>query len=200
MGAHVIDIGPRVPRTDHPHWSRLAKRVLALLGWRLDIHIPDEPRLVVLAAPHTSNWDGLLAMLAIVALQIKLALFIKHTAFQGVLGGPLRKFGAVPIDRRAPGGVIGQTVAALRTREQMLIGLAPEGTRQRVEKWKRGFYVIAHEAQVPIVCAYVDYGRKVIGTGPVLHTSGDYSRDLAAIQDFYRTITPKVPARFHAHG
>jgi len=200
MGSHVIEIGARVPRTSHPLLSRIAQRLLALGGWRLDIHIPDEPRLMVLAAPHTSNWDGLLAMVAIVALQIRLALFIKHTAFEGVLGGPLRKFGALPIDRRAPGGVVGQTIQAFREREQLLIGMAPEGTRKPVEKWKRGFYLIADAAQVPVVCAYVDFGRKVIGTGLVLRTTGDYARDLAEIQAFYRTITPKRPENFVARG
>ena len=200
MGAHVIDIGARVPRTSHPLLSRVALRLLALAGWRLDVHLPDEPRLVVLAAPHTSNWDGLLAMVAIVALQIRLALFIKHTAFEGILGGPLRKFGAMPIDRRAPGGIVGQTVQAFRDREQLLIGIAPEGTRKRVDKWKRGFYLIANEAQVPVVCAYVDFGRKVIGTGLTLRTTGDYARDLEAIQAFYRTITPKRPENFSAAG
>jgi 1-acyl-sn-glycerol-3-phosphate acyltransferase len=200
MGENVIDIGPRVPRTRHPLLSRIALRLLALLGWRLDVHLPDEPRLVVLAAPHTSNWDGLLAMLAIVAMQIRLALFVKHTAFGRWLGPVLRKFGAIAIDRRAPGGAIGQTAEAFRTREQMLIGIAPEGTRQRVEKWKRGFYLIASDAGVPIVCAYVDYARKTIGTGLVLRTTGDYARDLEAIQAFYRTITPKRPERFSASG
>jgi 1-acyl-sn-glycerol-3-phosphate acyltransferase len=200
MGEHVIEIGARVPRTVHPHLSRVALRLLALFGWRLDVHMPDEPKLVVLAAPHTSNWDGLLAMFTIVALQIRLALFIKHTAFDGILGRPLRKFGAIPIDRRAPGGVIGQTVEAFRSEGQLLIGLAPEGTRKRVERWKRGFYLIANEARVPIVCCYIDYARKVIGTGLVLQPTGDYGRDLQAIQAFYRTVTPKRPERFAASG
>lgn len=196
MGEHIIDIGPRVPRTSHPFLSRIAQGVISLLGWRLDAHFPDEPKLVVLAAPHTSNWDGFFAMFAIVALQLKLGLFVKHTAFDGVLGPLLRKFGALPIDRRAPGGVIGQTVEAFKTQPQLLIGLAPEGTRKRVDKWKRGFYLIASEAGVPIVCAYVDYARRTIGTGLVLAASGNYERDLAAIQAFYRTITPKCPENF----
>ena len=200
MGEHIIDIGARVPRTSHPLLSRVARRLLAFGGWRLDVHLPDEPRLVVLAAPHTSNWDGLLAMVAIVALQIRLALFIKHTAFEGLLGRPLRKFGALPIDRRAPGGVVGQTIQAFRDREQLLIGMAPEGTRKPVEKWKRGFYLIADAAQVPVVCAYIDFRRKVIGTGLVLRTTGDYARDLESIQSFYRTITPKRPENFLARG
>jgi 1-acyl-sn-glycerol-3-phosphate acyltransferase len=198
MGEHVIDIGARVPRTGHPVLRWLALRVLGLLGWRLDIHLPDEPKFVVLAAPHTSNWDGVLAILTMLAMELRMGLFIKHTAFSGVMGGILRKVGAIPIDRSAPGGIVGQTIDAFSAREQLLIGIAPEGTRKRVDKWKRGFYLIAAGAGVPLVCAYIDYARKVVGTGLVLRATGDYARDLEAIQAFYRTITPKNPANFGA--
>lgn len=192
-----MDIGPRVPRTAHPVLRWCALRLLALLGWRLEIRLPDEPKLVVLAAPHTSNWDGVFAVLAMLALELRIGLFVKHTAFQNpVIGRILRRVDAIAIDRAAPGGVISQTVEAFRTRPALVIGVAPEGTRQRVDKWKRGFYLIAQEARVPIVCAYVDYGRKVVGSGLQLRASGDYARDLEAIQAFYRTITPKWPENF----
>lgn len=201
MGDHVIDIGARVPRTRHAVLRFVAQRLLSLLGWRLDIHLPDEPRLVVLAAPHTSNWDGVLAVLAIFALELRLGLFVKHSAFKTrLVGGILRKAGAIAIDRRAPGGVVGQTVEAFKSRPELLIGLAPEGTRQRVDKWKRGFHLIATEAQVPLICAYMDYGRKVIGTGLRLDRAGDYAQDLERIQAFYRTITPLRPENFSAAG
>ena len=85
-------------------------------------------------------------------------------------------------------------------RSELLIGLAPEGTRRRVEKWKRGFHLIATGANVPVVCAYVDYGRKTIGTGLVLQRCGEYAADLEKIQAFYRTITPRCPERFSAAG
>ena len=194
----MIDIGARVPRTAHPLLRWCALRLLSLLGWRLDVHLPDTPKLVVLAAPHTSNWDGVLAVLAMLAMELRMGLFVKHTAFDGILGPVLRKVGALPIDRTARGGVIAQTVAAFNTQPQLLIGIAPEGTRQRVDKWKRGFYLIADGARVPLVCAYIDYARKTIGTGPVLMPGGDYARDLEAIQVFYRTITPKHPQNFSA--
>ena len=201
MGAHVIDIGARVPRTSHPVLRRCALAVLDLLGWRLDVRLPDAPHLVVLAAPHTSNWDGVLAVLAMLAMELRLGLFVKHTAFENRFVGPmLRKVGALPIDRTAPGGMVAQTVQAFRTQPQLMIGIAPEGTRRRVDKWKRGFYLIANDAKVPIVCAYIDYRTKVVGTGLALQPSGDYKQDLEAIQVFYRTITPKVPARFSARG
>ena len=201
MGEHVIDIGPRVPRSAHPLLRRLAAWLMSLLGWRLDVHFPDEPKLVVLGAPHTSNWDGVFAVLAVLALELRIGLFVKHTAFKNpVIGRILRGIGAVPIDRSAPGGIVAQTVAAFRERPQMVIAIAPEGTRRRVEKWKRGFHLIAQEAGVPMVLAYVDYRRKVVGTGPVLRASGDYARDLETIQAFYRGVTPKRPGNFNAAG
>jgi 1-acyl-sn-glycerol-3-phosphate acyltransferase len=198
MGDHVIDIGPRVPRTSHPLLRWFALRVLGLMGWRLDIRLPDEPRLVVLAAPHTSNWDGVLAVLAMLGLELRIGLFVKHTAFKGLIGRILRRVDAIPIDRGAAGGIISQTVDAFRTRPALVIGIAPEGTRKRVEKWKRGFHLIASGAQAPMVCAYIDYARKVVGTGPVIPPGGDYAGDLATIQAFYRTITPKRPENFSA--
>lgn len=200
MGEHVVNIGPRVPRTARPVLRWCALRLLGLLGWRLDVNLPDEPKLVILAAPHTSNWDGVLAILAMLAMDLRLGLFVKHTAFDGLLGRMLRNMGAIPIDRSAPGGIVAQTVEAFRTRPQLVIGIAPEGTRQRVQKWKRGFYLIAQDAQVPIVCAYLDYARRVVGTGPTLRASGDYARDLETIQAFYRGIAPKRPEDFSAAG
>ena len=200
MGEHIVDIGAGVPRTHHPLLRKFSRWLLAVGGWRLDIHLPDEPRLLVICAPHTSNWDGVLAILAMLAMELRLGLFIKHTAFEGPLGNILRKVDAIPIDRSAPGGVVGQTIEAFRTRPQLFIGIAPEGTRQRVEKWKRGWYLIAEGARVPVVCAYIDYARKVVGTGPTFVPGGDYARDLAAVQAFYRTVTPKRPENFSAGG
>lgn len=196
MGPHIIDIGPRVPRRPHPLLRGCASTLMRLTGWRVEAHLPNEPRMVVLAAPHTSNWDGWYAILAMLVMELQLGLFVKHTAFKGMLGNWLRALGAIPIDRTAPGGLVSQTVDAFRTREQLVIGIAPEGTRRRTPKWKRGFYLIAHQAQVPIVCAYVDYATRTVGTGLVLRASGDYEKDLAAIQSFYRTITPNNPENF----
>src|SRR5687768_13101136 len=109
---HTIDIGAKVPRGGRRVLQWLALRVLSLYGWRLDMHLPDEPKLMVLAAPHTSNWDGFFAILAMLAMDLRLGLFVKHSAFKGPLGRVLRKLDAIPVDRRAAGGVIGQTVKA----------------------------------------------------------------------------------------
>jgi 1-acyl-sn-glycerol-3-phosphate acyltransferase len=197
----VIDLGARVPRAPRPLLRWCALRLLGMLGWRLDIRIPDEPRFIIIGAPHTSNWDGVIGVLAMLAMELRLALYVKHTAFESrIVGGILRRLDAFPVDRSAPGGVVAQTIAAFRERAQLAIAIAPEGTRRRVAKWKRGFYLIAQEAGVPIVLAYLDYARKVVGTGPVLRPGGDYARDLETIQAFYRTVAPRRPENFNASG
>ncbi len=200
MSAHLVEMGPRVPRTHFRFAQSLTLGLLRLFGWRLEFRLPDEPKMVVLAAPHTSNWDGFFAIISLAAMNLKLGLFVKHSMFRWPLRGLLNMLGAIPINRNAAGGLVGQTVQAFRGQSQLLIGLAPEGTRGHAVKWKRGFYLIALEAKVPIVCAYLDYGRKVAGTGLVLWPTDDYAADLEKIQAFYRTITPKYPQNFSANG
>lgn len=200
MNDNVIEMGPRVPRRPHALLRWLAERLMALHGWRVDVRMPDVPKMVILAGPHTSNWDGYFAILTMLVLELQLGLFVKHTAFKGILGRWLHALGAIPIDRSAPGGLVAQTVEAFRSHEQLAIGIAPEGTRARVDKWKRGFHLIAAGAQVPMVCAYMDYARKTVGIGPIVMPSADYAKDLETIQAFYRTITPHTPANFSANG
>lgn len=195
-----VEIGANVPRTHRPVLRWIARKLLHLCGWHLDVRIPDAPRLVILAAPHTSNWDGFFAITAMIALDLRLALFVKHTMFRFPFRNLLRWVGATPIDRRAAGGLIGQTVQAFRDNPQFVIALAPEGTRKRVDLWKRGFHLIATGAGVPVVCAYLDYGRKVVGTGLVIEQCTDYDGDLARVQAFYRTIQPARPENFSALG
>lgn len=199
-GVDRVEIGASVPRTHRPLLRRLARAILRLCGWRLDVQLPDSPKLILLAAPHTSNWDGFYAIVAMIALDLRLGLFVKHTMFRAPFVGMLNALGAIPIDRRAAGGLIGQTVEAFNQRPQLLIGLAPEGTRKRVDKWKRGFHLIATGAGVPVVCAYLDYGRKVVGTGLALQCGEDFQADLERVQAFYRTIQPCRPENFSTHG
>ena len=191
-----MDIGHQVPRSRRPFRRWLGKLILHSLGWQLDVKLPDVPKMVVLAAPHTSNWDFVFAVATIFALDLRMNLFAKHTLFKWPWGGFFRWAGLMPVDRRAANGVVGQTTQAFAEHPQLMIGLAPEGTRKRVVSWKSGFWQIARGAQIPIVCAYVDYRRKVVGIGTVLMPGEDFAADLATIQAFYRTITPHTPANF----
>ena len=189
-----------------PRWGNALTRALGagflrLRGWKMDVHLPaDQPRLVITAAPHTSNWDGILAVAAIMALGIRLNFFAKESLFRWPFRGLLVALGGVPIRREAARGIVEQTTALFAARQQLFVGVAPEGTRSRAPIWKSGFYRIALAGGTPILLAYIDYGRKQVGTGPLIHPSGNYEADLERIQAFYRTITPRWPQKFAAEG
>src|SRR5690606_16958743 len=137
-------------------------------------------------APHSSNWDGIWGFAAKLALGLEIRVLGKAQLFRWPLGPLLRRLGVIPIDRSAPQGTVGQAVELIRRSERIWYTLAPEGTRKRVERWKTGFWKIAHDAQVPILPAYFHYPDKVIGLGPPFRTSGDMDADLAALRQWYR--------------
>lgn len=174
--------------------------MLRLGGWRLDLHLPAEPKLVLTCAPHTSNWDGLWLIATIWAVGVRVNWFGKDTLFRWPFGGLLVWLGGVPIRRDRASDVVTTTAEIFASRERMWVGIAPEGTRSRSPLWKSGFHRIARRANAPILATYVDYGRKVIGSGPLLRPGDDYDADLATLQAFYRTITPKNPENFAAEG
>lgn len=193
---HQINIGAAVPRLQQAGLRLLGHCVLRLFGWRLQVQI-NTPRCVIIVAPHTSNWDFVFGMAAILALQIRVHWYAKHTLFQGWWGGFFRALGGFPVDRSAHGGVVAQTTQRFAQSETLMVGLAPEGTRSRVERWKRGFYHMAHAAQVPVVTAYIDYNTRVVGTGPVFTPTGDWAADLRPVFEFYRGIAPRRPENFY---
>ncbi len=194
--ADRIEVGASVPRRGNRVLYWLGSSILRVMGWRMDIVLPNQPKLIVILAPHTSNWDFVVGMAAILKLQAHFNFYGKSQVFEPPFGFFFRWLGGMPVDRMAPGGVVGQTVRAFREREQLVIALAPEGTRSLRTQWKRGFYHMANEAQVPVVCAYLDFRRKLVGTGPMFTPSGDWSYDMKPVFDFYRGIGAKRPELF----
>lgn len=175
---------PHVRGSGFVRW--LGRTVLRLGGWRVLGPIPDLGRAVVIAAPHSSNWDGLWGLAAKMALGIEASILGKDKLFWWPLGAVLRRLGVVPLDRSSPQGTVGQAVAMIQGSERIWFALAPEGTRKPVKEWKSGFIRIARMAQVPIVPAYFHYPDKVIGFGAPFHTSGDDAADMAAVRRWYR--------------
>lgn len=181
------DVPPRVPRVRYSRFTRwFGRSVLRLGGWRVVGVIPDLPRVVLIAAPHSSNWDGLWGFAAKLALGIRITVLGKHQLFWWPLSLLLRRLGVIPVDRAAPQGTVGQAVQMIGQAEQLWYALTPEGTRKRVERWKTGFWKIADASRVPIVPAYFHYPDRVIGIGEPFHTSGDAQADIARIRDWYR--------------
>ena len=148
--------------------------------------LPDLRKAVVIAAPHSSNWDGIWGLAAKLALGVEARILGKDKLFWWPLSALLRGFGVVPLDRSSPQGTVGQAVAMIRDNERIWFALAPEGTRKPVKEWKSGFLKIAHGAQVPVLMVYFHYPERVIGIGPLFHTTGDARADMAAVRHWYR--------------
>ena len=195
-----MDAESPIPRWGGSLSRALGHWVLRAFGWKLDVQLPPEPKLVVLCAPHTSNWDGVLAIAAILALGIRVHWFAKDSLFRWPFRSVLIWLGGVPIARGQAQNVVEQTAAIFAQRERFYVGVAPEGTRSRAPVWKSGFYRIALASGAPILPAYLDYAHKCIGTAPLLRPSGDYEADLERLQRFYRGVTARHPQRFAAEG
>lgn len=171
----------------------LARLILKLGGWTAVGEAPAAERAVIIAAPHTSNWDALWGLTYKVAVGIDVRFFAKHTLFWFPLGQLLTALGAIPLDRAHAGGAVRRAVDAFARHDAFYFGLAPEGTRSRAPHWKSGFYRIATEADVPVVLGFFDYGNRRLGIGPTVQLTGDRDADMSRIAAFYADITGHRP-------
>ncbi len=182
------ELGDKVPRRGNKFTEWLGIFVLWITGWRVVGAFPNISKAVVIGAPHTSNWDAVYVIAAALALRIKVQIMAKDTVFKPPFGGFMRWLGGIPVDRSSSHGVVHQSVSAIKSNEQMFLGLSPEGTRSGAKEWKSGFYVIAHAAQVPILVTVVDYGKKEIRFADTVIPSGDYQQDYPKIVELYRGV------------
>ena len=162
---------------------------LKLAGWKLEGTPPSELKFVVIAAPHTSNWDFVITLAMAFVLKFDMYWMGKSTIFKGIAGPIMRWLGGIPVNRSASTNLVQQTIEAFDRHDQLIVVIPPEGTRSRVEKWKTGFYYIAVGAKVPIGLGFLDYKRKVGGFGPTFYPSGDIEKDFAEIHRFYANIS-----------
>ncbi len=176
---------PHMPQFPARAYRRFFRGWVRISGWHLEGELPDVAKLVLIVAPHSSWWDGFWGLLFKVALGADVAFMAKRELFRWPLGGLLRRLGGVPIERRAAHDVVDQMVERFAVAERLWLGIEPEGTRKAVRRWKSGFWHIARQAGVPILPAYFDYPRKVIGLGPLFHPTADKDADIAALRAFY---------------
>lgn len=176
-------------------WSAIARALLKLGGWTAVGDKPNADKVVFIAAPHTSNWDGVWALIYKVAKGLDIRFFAKQSLFWFPLGVLLRGLGGIPLNRDEPGGAVRKAVEEFASNEEFYFGLAPEGTRSLRPNWKSGFYRIATEADVPVVLGFLDYENKRLGIGPMFKLSGDREADLARIREFYEPIRGRWPAK-----
>ncbi|MEM7459996.1 MAG: 1-acyl-sn-glycerol-3-phosphate acyltransferase [Pseudomonadota bacterium] len=157
-----------------------------LMGWRVLGEAPSDKKLVIIAAPHETNWD-LTQMLGIAFYyRIPVRWMGKKSLGEGTFGWLMRWWGLLPVDRKGAGNLVEQVVEAYQAADEMALVIAPEGTRADVKAWKTGFYNIAAAAKVPVALGFIDYANKFGGLDGTLVPSGDYEADMEAVADFYR--------------
>ena len=179
-------VPPSAPQFGPSAAAPLCRWLFARCGWRVAGEFPDVAKLVVIAAPHSTNWDVIWGLLVKVGLRLDVHFIGKREAFFWPLGPVLRNFGGIPIDRKAAHDVVGGMRREFESRERFWLAIAPEGTRKKVTKWKSGFWRIAREAGVPILPVYFHYPEKTVGLGPLFHPGDDLEADMARIREFYR--------------
>ena len=188
MKGHIpspAQLPPRMPHLSDGLRRKACRTALRLAGWSLAGEFPDVARAVLIVAPHSSWWDGFWGLLMKVAMGADVHFMGKQELFRWPLGGVLRRLGGIAIDRGAAKGVVEQMIDQFRQHDVLWLGIAPEGTRKHVARWKSGFWHIAHDAGVPIVPAYFNYADKTIGVGPPFETSDDMEADIGRLRAFY---------------
>ena len=174
----------------------LGRGYLRLSGWREERGRPEAPTYVLIAAPHTSNWDLPLTLALSYVYDVPIRWAGKHTLFRFPYGGVMKALGGIPIVRGRPGGRVQKLAALFEEHPNLVLTVPAEGTRSRREHWKSGFYYIARAADVPIVCGYLDYARRRGGFGPAIHPTGDLKADMDRIRAFYADKVGKYPDKF----
>jgi len=191
---------PQSFRAYRPRFIKwLGRSLLSLLGWTVLGNIGEEhanKNLVVIVAPHTSNWDGILGVAAIAGLDARISFIGKDAAFKYGLGAFLRYMGGIPIDRSNPGGVINDAIEKIKRLNGTLLGMSPEGTRSKVEAWKTGFLRIAQGIDAKIIPASICFSKKEILLGKVFTPTGNNKKDIRDLQEYYKVFTAKHPEKY----
>lgn len=176
---------------------------LRLFGWTFKNEMPDDlKQCVMIAAPHTSNWDALYTKLGFAVMGIPVKITIKDSYMRFPFGPFVRAMGGIGINRRAKkegeerASMVESMADLFKTNQELVMLVTPEGTRDLRTKWKTGFYHVAVMAGVPIALGYVDYAHKVVGVGKVIYPSGNMRKDMREIMQFYKDVKGKFPEKF----
>jgi 1-acyl-sn-glycerol-3-phosphate acyltransferase len=174
------------------HW--LGKTIIRVTGWRVAGAVPKTNKsMIIIAAPHTSNWDLFFLLGAAYSFRLSIQWLMKASVFVPIAGDFLKFLGGIPVDRSQRNNLVSDLAARIRESEGIALVVPPSGTRGYTEYWKSGFYQIALAANIPVVCGYLDYPNKVAGLGEAFELSGDITADMDRIRAFYEPITGRHP-------
>jgi 1-acyl-sn-glycerol-3-phosphate acyltransferase len=177
-----------LPRRGNAFTRTLSRALLGASGWKIEGEFPARPKMVAIVAPHTSNWDFIVGILAVFAIGIRVRFLAKHTLFKGPLGWFMRWCGGMPVNREAPQGLVPQVVEAIEKAPAVFLAITPAGTRSSTKPWKSGFYHIAVAARAPILPVLFDGPSRAIRFLPAFEPSGDYAADLPRLQALYAGV------------
>ncbi len=163
----------------------LAEKWLKLRGWRFVGEMPDLDKMVLIGAPHTTNWDFIVYLAAIRHWKISPRYIAKHTLFRWPFGAFFRRFGGIPVDRTKAGGLVRQVTDEFERSRRMILVMAPEGTRSAAQHWKSGFVKIAADAGVPIVPVYINFATHEVVLGNPIEFDGDHRALMDRLREFY---------------
>ena len=176
----------------------IAKLAFYLSGWRTNGTVPPEVKKgVMIFAPHTSAWDFIVGRFTLLIARVPTRVLIKRESFVFPFNIILKALGAIPVDRGKKNLLVDRVVQLFNENNSVFVVITPEGTRKFVKQWKKGFYLIALEANVPIILSFIDYANKTGGIGPVIYPTGDYNKDMEFILKFYSTKTARFPEKFY---
>ena len=174
----------------------ICRLILKLAGWKPEGVLPDAEKYLIVSAPHTSMWDFVIGKLFYYGYGISSKVLIKKELFVFPMNYILRMMGGIPVDRDNRTNLIQKMADLFKNKPKFILTVTPEGTREKVQYWKRGFYYIAEKAGVPLLPGYCDYHRKVIGIGTLIYPTGDVENDMVKLKSFFRGIVPKHPEKF----
>jgi 1-acyl-sn-glycerol-3-phosphate acyltransferase len=173
--------------------QHLARVMLRLTRWNVVGERPTDTKYVLIAAPHTSNWDLLYMLLVSLHYGVRISWLGKHSLFRGPLGPVMRALGGIPVRRDERTQMVADLAGQFRDADRLVIAIPPEGTRGRADWWKSGFYRVAEAADVPIICSYLDYPSRTGGFGPSITPTGDVGSDMDEVRAFYSGVVAKYP-------
>jgi 1-acyl-sn-glycerol-3-phosphate acyltransferase len=189
-------LGPAAPRSPGRFTRALGRRLLRLWGWRIEGGPLDQPRCVMVVAPHTSNWDFIHGLCAKWALGLSVRFLAKHTLFRFPFSAFLRAIGGIPVDRRATNGLVERVASLFVPDAPLYLVVTPEGTRRRVPTWRTGFHRIAVAAGVPILPVAFDYPARTVRLLRYYTPTGDYAADLRALSEHFTPLMARHPESY----
>lgn len=193
---HLPELGPLTPQRSNALTRAMGRLLLYLSRWRVTGYVHNAPKFVMVLAPHTSLWDFFIAHAIMLAVGFQSSWLIAAGHAKGPVGSIMRRFGGILIHRSASHNVVSQIVETFNASDRLLLAIAPEGTRRKVEKWKTGFWHIAVQAGVPVQLVSFDYEKRVTEFGPVIEPSEDIEADMERIQNYYKGVNARHPEKF----